>query len=85
MAGLSINGIEYYAAAEVLKKLGISRQTLWRWRQQGKIPPGHRFRDGKTLFTAQEVETIREYATHIEPIDQPDRKQLGLFDGRKAV
>ena len=65
---------------ELGQRLGVSRQTLWRWRRQGSIPAGHRYRDGKTLFTATEVEAIRQFANRVEPLDEVDTKQLKLFN-----
>ncbi len=79
---IEIDDVLYYSAAEVSERLGISRQTLWRWRREGKIPAGHRFRDRRVLFTGQEVETIREFATRVEPIGRGDHTQLGLFRRR---
>ncbi len=76
---LKIDGIAYLAAIELLRELDISRQTLWRWRREGRIPPGHRFRDGKVVFTQQEADEIRRYANRIEPIDEAQSNQLGLF------
>ena len=76
---LEIDGVEYVPGGEILAALGISRQTLWRWRQEGKIPQGHRFRDGRVLFTRQEAERIIQHANRIEPISDQDRRQLGLF------
>jgi predicted site-specific integrase-resolvase len=63
----NINGVVYYAANDVAGDVGVSRQTLWRWRKGGKIPTGHRLRDGQLLFTAAEVEAVRAYAQSIEP------------------
>lgn len=69
MAGkLEINGVQYVSSTEVVEELGVSRQTLWRWRREGKIPAGHRYRDGQVLFTGPEVEAIRTHANRIEPI-----------------
>ena len=65
---LKVNGKTYFSTTEILQELGISRQTLWRWRQEGKIPLGHRYRDGKVLFTACEVEAIQQFAHRLEPI-----------------
>ena len=65
---LKINGKTYFSTNHILQQVGISRQTLWRWRQEGKIPPGHRYRDGKVLFTSCEVEIIKRFADHVEPI-----------------
>jgi hypothetical protein len=74
-----IGGIAYFAATDIAAVLKISRQTLWRWRRAGKIPLGHRFRDGQTLFTEGEVEEIKVFALRVEPIDATDRNQLELF------
>jgi predicted DNA-binding transcriptional regulator AlpA len=76
---LEIAGTSYLAANELLEELSISRQTLWRWRREGHIPQGHRFRDGKTVFTIAEADEVRRYANRIEPIDDAQRNQLGLF------
>ncbi len=65
---LHIDGSQYFSTTELVDELGVSRQTLWRWRQDGKIPVGQRFRDGKVLFTEDDVEAAREYARQVEPI-----------------
>ena len=78
MASL-IAGTPYIAGHELVGELRISRQTLWRWRREGHIPPGHRFRDGKVMFTQEEADEIRRFANRIEPIDEAERIQLGLF------
>ena len=59
---------EYWSAAELIRELRVSRQTLWRWRRLRKIPVGRRFRDGQILFTAAEAESIRHYANKVEPV-----------------
>jgi predicted DNA-binding transcriptional regulator AlpA len=79
---IEIQGIRYYSASDIMKEVGVSRQTLWRWRQDGKIPIGHRFRDGRILFTASEVDAIRQYANRIDPIEQENVGQLALFSGK---
>jgi Helix-turn-helix domain len=79
-----IDGIAYFAATDLAAVLKISRQTLWRWRRAGKIPLGHRFRDGQTFFTQSEVEEIKSFAHQIKPIDPTDRDQLELFRPRRG-
>lgn len=74
-----IGGVLYVPAAEVARNVGVSRQTLWRWRRDGKIPSGHRFRDRQIVFTAREVEEIRNHANKLEPIAGVDEKQMQLF------
>jgi excisionase family DNA binding protein len=76
-----IEGVEYYSTAEVAVTTGVSRQTLWRWRHAGKIPPGHRLRDRQVIFTRTELESITEYASRVEPIPSEAREQLRLFSG----
>jgi len=79
-----INEISYLTAREIEKELGVSRQTLWRWRQEGKVPAGHRVRSRQVVFTPEEVTAIREYANFVEPIDASARNQLSLFGGAGA-
>jgi predicted site-specific integrase-resolvase len=74
-----IGGVLYVSAAEVAEEVGVSRQTLWRWRRDGKIPSGHRFRDRQIVFTEQEIEEIRDHANKVEPIADVDANQLPLF------
>lgn len=62
-----IDGVRYVAIKELLSSLGISRQTFWRWRQQGSVPPGRRFRTKELLFTVEEVLEIREFSNRLEP------------------
>ena len=78
-----INEIRYLAASELLEQLDVSRQTLWRWRQEGKIPAGHRFRGKQVLFSPEEVEVIVEYANRIEPIEGSSGAQMNLFNGAR--
>lgn len=69
MESVKINGKEYFTATGVASDVGICRQTLWRWRQSGKIPPGYRHRSGQVLFTEDEVQIICAYATRVVPIE----------------
>ena len=78
---LDIEGIPYYSASELLKELGISRQTLWRWRRHGSIPQGNLFRGRTLVFTETEADEIRQFANRIEPITNAEKYQLALFEG----
>ena len=42
---------------------------------------GRRFRGQRLVFSPDEVEQIRRYASLLEPADQPLRAQLNLFNG----
>ena len=76
---IEIDGMSYYSTAEVMGAAGISRQTLWRWRQEGRVPDGHRFRNGRVLFSQTEYDEILAYANHLQPgALTTDPSQLGL-------
>ncbi len=76
---IKIRGLDYFTAADVTERLQVTRQTLWRWRQDGKIPQGHRFRNRIVVFTPAEVKEIDLFANRIEPIDPPQNHQKDLF------
>jgi excisionase family DNA binding protein len=78
---VQIDGELYYTNSEVSEQLAVSRQTLWRWREKGRIPSGLRSRTRQVLFKRDEVEAIRQFANHLEPIELGGggTKQLGLF------
>jgi Helix-turn-helix domain len=78
---VTIEGNEYYTAVEILKKVRISRTTLWRWRSEGKIPAGRLYRGGTIVFTAEEFTAIRAFANRLEPVQGVNRDQLNLFNG----
>jgi hypothetical protein len=82
---VEIQGEQYYTNSEVSDQLKVSRQTLWRWRDKRSIPAGLRHRSRQVLFTAEEVEEIRQFANRLEPIELGSGtvRQLGLF-GRRS-
>jgi predicted DNA-binding transcriptional regulator AlpA len=77
-----IKGSLYFSASELEQELAVSRQTIWRWRKDGRIPPGQRFRGNKVFFSATEAEDVRAYALRLEPIGS-DSAQLRLFNGSR--
>lgn len=80
---LTIDGVQYATVVDMLKQTGITRQTLWRWRQEGVIPKGRRFRSRQVVFSPEDADAIRQYANRVEPIDPSiDKAQLKLFPGR---
>ncbi len=64
---VEIEGICYFSASDIHRQLSVSRQTLWRWRRDGKIPVGRRYRDHQVLYTQGELDEIRDYANRLEP------------------
>jgi hypothetical protein len=68
---LVIANNKYVTAAELVQLLGISRQTLWRWRQSAKIPLGSIYQDRLLVFTEEEAAQIRDFAERIIPAGTP--------------
>ena len=83
---IKINNINYLSVSELLDDLEVTRQTLWRWRQEGKIPAGHRMRNRMVVFSPLEVDEIKAFANQVEPIDSGGKgmPQLNLFDQTSA-
>jgi hypothetical protein len=76
---IHVEGVEYFTAADIQREIGVVRQTLWRWRKDGRIPQGRRYRDRQIVFTREEVESIREYSNRLEPAEALQLNQLKLF------
>ena len=76
---IKISGLVYYTASDIAAQLDVSRQTLWRWRQDGKIPPGHKYRNRHVIFTPDEVKQIEQFAHRIDPIEPSDDSHPDLF------
>ncbi len=82
---IQIEGVDYFTAADLQRELGVARQTLWRWRKAGKVPPGRKYRDRQVVFTRDETATIREYSNRLEPLEltRPDRRKFPRATSRK--
>jgi hypothetical protein len=77
---VEIDGVTYLTPQEILADAGVTRQTLWRWRQNGQIPLGRRYRQRQLLFTMEEAAAIRSFANRMEAITAPaSSAQLPLF------
>lgn len=77
---MQIEGVTFYSVSDLTDELGVSRQTLWRWRSDRHVPPGRKYRNREVLFTETEVERIREYANRMEPIDPSSRARIRPFN-----
>ena len=63
---VTLNGRKYYRTADVCRKVGISRTTLFRWLSEGIFSePENRDRRGWRLFTEEEVEKMENEANRI--------------------
>jgi hypothetical protein len=79
---LEIKGLTYLSLSEAAEQAEVTRQTLWRWRQERKVPMGHRYRGRQVIYTPAEVREIEQFANRIDPIDAPPSEQPDLFDDR---
>lgn len=50
-----------YSTMEVLKKVGVSRNTLFLWFKHNKIPEVQRDRNGHRIFTGRDIRLILNY------------------------
>ena len=64
---VDVDGTQYFSTDDVADAAPVSRQTLWRWRPDGSVPSGHRYRGKHLIFTADELRQIVEYAHRLEP------------------
>ena len=65
---LEINGQTYYQTSEALKQIGISRTTFYRWLRENKIrDAGQKDRNGKRLFSENDIQRIKDYTETIIP------------------
>ncbi len=58
---------KFYSTKEVLKKVGISRNTLFLWFKHNKIPEVQRDRNGHRIFTARDIQVILVYKNKLIP------------------
>jgi len=60
---------QFLTVREAAEAVGVSRQTLYRWFQLGKVPcpKVRRRRDGSQVLGMEEVEEIKRFAAGYEP------------------
>jgi predicted DNA-binding transcriptional regulator AlpA len=79
-SALQIGGRALFPLEAVAEAAGVTRQTLWRWRKDRKIPLGHKLRNRRIVFSETEAAQVLEYAHQLEPIaPEEDPNQLSLL------
>lgn len=75
-----VEGGPFYTTKQVADRVGRSRDTIKRWRDEGSIPePKHKMdlgEEGKSfvwLYTEEDAEMIEAYATVVRP-GRPKRR-----------
>jgi len=56
-----------YSTKEVLRQVGVSRNTLFLWFKHRKIPEVQRDRNGHRIFTKQDIRAILVYKNKLIP------------------
>ena len=82
---LSLDDVTYYTVNEVAEHVGRARETIWRWRRDGKVPNGRPYRDRERLFTEAELQQIHAYAHRLGPSEDVDPNQIRLFNRSESV
>lgn len=76
---LTVDAITYYTMKDAVDLLSITRQTLWRWRREGKVPQGRLFRRRRLLFSQSEFGQIEAFANKMESLPV-NRLQLSFLN-----
>ncbi len=56
---------KFYSTSEALKKIKVSRNTLFLWFKQKKIPEVRRDRNNHRIFTAGDIRHILNYKNRL--------------------
>ena len=56
-----------YTVKQVLALAGISRNTIYKWERERKIPVPHRNVSGHRVYTEEQAEEVRRYAQALYP------------------
>lgn len=68
---VSINQIKYFMIAEACTIAGTNRNTLLRWIREGRFTDvKNRDRNGWRLFTADDVERLKNEVTKINQVEE---------------
>ena len=71
-----INNIKYLTRSEVIEELGVTRQSLWRWRKAGLVPPGNCYRGRQVIFNEEDRTLIESCGLRVSPIQGEESRQL---------
>lgn len=57
----------FFTTKDVIKKVGISRNTLFLWFKDNKIPETKRNRNNHRIFTEKDIQVILNYKNKLIP------------------
>lgn len=58
---------KFFSTKEVLKRVGVSRNTLFLWFKHRKIAEVQRDRNGYRIFTKENIQSILAYKNKLVP------------------
>jgi hypothetical protein len=79
---------EFCGVGEAADLLDVRRETLWRWRQDGKGPDYVEAEDGEIYYYVESVcdwNIGLEYSEDVEPYEGPPDYGSRLEDGFEAI
>ena len=51
-----------FSRTEAARQIGVRRETLWRWEQEGRAKPSKRHaRSGNPIYTADDIERLHQW------------------------
>jgi DNA-binding transcriptional MerR regulator len=69
---VTLQGVTLYRISEALERAGVSRATYFRWVRHGRVSDcRYKDRNGRRLFTHEEVRALERVAHHL--IESPQR------------
>jgi predicted site-specific integrase-resolvase len=81
---LTIDGVTLFRISEALDRAGVSRATYFRWVRQGRVHDSrYKDRNGRRLFTAEEVRELERVAHRL--IETPTQLALRMSDDRRGL
>ncbi len=81
---ITIQGVTFYRISEALQSAGVSRATYFRWVRHGRVSDcRHKDRNGRRLFTPDEVSQLERVAHHL--IESPKGLKRRLDNDRPVL
>jgi predicted site-specific integrase-resolvase len=81
---VTIDGVTLFRISEALNRAGVSRATYFRWVRQGRVHDSrYKDRNGRRLFTAEEVRELERVAHRL--IESPTQLALRMSGDRRGL
>ena len=81
---VTLQGVTLYRISEALDRAGVSRATYFRWVRHGRVRDcRYKDRNGRRLFTSEEVHALERVAHHL--IESPQHAALKVTHDRRVL